>query len=203
MPPIPYTQPGYSYNPVAATSLGAAGATGADGPTGPHGATGATGATGAGTSGATGATGATGTGSPGATGATGATHASNTLASVSGAISATTSPTYTSAPFTSVTGKVLVTATMSLNNAGTGSPTMAAGDAIAFALQQDGGDVGPLEYVTGAILAGGSNVAATGSISYILSPSAGAHTYGIACAVGGGHTGSVLASGASISVTDV
>jgi hypothetical protein len=99
MPPIPYTQPGYLYNPVAATSIGAAGATGADGPTGPHGptgangATGATGATGAGATGATGTPGATGPGG-GATGATGATGPSSVTSTTAtaGTLALSTSP---------------------------------------------------------------------------------------------------------------
>lgn len=45
--PIPYTQPGISWSPVAVVSVGKAGLAGATGATGPAGGSGATGATGA------------------------------------------------------------------------------------------------------------------------------------------------------------
>ena len=95
MPPIPYTQPGYLYNPVAATSLGSAGAAGATGAHGATGPTGPAGATGTGATGATGvgATGPTGPGG-GATGATGPAGASTVTSTTTtaGTLPLSTSP---------------------------------------------------------------------------------------------------------------
>jgi hypothetical protein len=225
--PIPYTQPGYSYSPVAAVSLGQVGATGshgASGPTGPAGATGATGptgttggagatgATGSGATGATGAAGATGpgggatgaTGAGGAAGATGATGAANTghhaYSQNASAISASATPTFTSGSYTSVSGTILIVASMTAGGLGA---TLAANDGVAFNLLQDGSALaGSAELVVGSVLAG-SQQAASATLHWI-GVASGAHTYAIqADVLSGGHTATVQIAQAAISITDL
>lgn len=223
--PIPYTQPGYSYSPVAAVSLGQVGATGshgASGPTGPAGATGATGptgttggagatgATGSGATGATGAAGATGpgggatgaTGAGGAAGATGATGAANTghnaYSQNGSTIGASTTPTFTSGSYTSTSGTILIIASMTASGLGA---SLAASDTVAFNLLQDGSVIGTSPSMSvGAV---GATPDAPATLSMILAAS-GAHTYAIEASVlTGSHTATVQVGQASITISDL
>lgn len=188
---------------------GPTGATGATGPTGPTGvgATGATGATGVGATGATGpagspggATGATGPTGVGATGATGAGATSHHAYSQNGSIiAASTTPTFTSASYTSATGNVEILASMTATGLGA---TLAAGDAVVFALLQDGSTLaGSASLSVGA--AGSSNADASATLHWVGAAS-GAHTYAIqATVLTGGHTATVQVGQAAISLIDL
>ena len=197
--PIPYTQPGYSYSPVAAVSLGQVGATGshgASGPTGPAGATGATGPTG--TTGGAGATGATGSGATGATGAAGATGPGGgatgatgvgatgaTGANGSGIVSTTTTASdvvLTTSPAAIVTSsavsvtsgqKVLVL--FSANVANTGEVVTSGETLVSFAAQFDTTTVDSFQQL---LVNATDNGNATVSWSYeVTGLSTGSHTF--------------------------
>jgi hypothetical protein len=196
---------------------GATGATGPAGSNGTNGATGATGPTGTGATGATGAVGATGTaGSPGgatgatgaagtagAAGATGATGAANTghhaYSQNGSTIGASATPTFTSGSYTSVSGTILIVASMTATSLG---GTLTAGDAVVFNILQDGSALaGSSSLSVGA--AGTVNADATVTLHWIGAAS-GAHTYAIqADVLSGGHTATVQIAQAAISITDL
>ena len=116
--PIPYSQPGYTYSPVAVVSIGRDGATGAQGATGPGGATGATGPTGVGATGATGPLGPTGpgggaTGATGANGATGPGSGPSNYAAVTAAVVTTAQSTPLTFSITAPTGGGFLTINVS------------------------------------------------------------------------------------------
>jgi hypothetical protein len=113
--PIPYTQPGYLYSPIATVSIGRDGAAGASGPAGATGPQGATGATGSGATGATGSVGATGPGggATGATGATGPGSGPSNYAAVVAAVVTTAQSTPLAFSITAPTGGGFVTINVS------------------------------------------------------------------------------------------
>jgi collagen type I/II/III/V/XI/XXIV/XXVII alpha len=190
-----------------------AGATGATGATGPAGV-GATGATGAGVTGATGAggsagaTGATGAGVTGATGAVGATGARSTNNSLqltnASPIAVSNTPTLTTGTFTSLTGTVLVVASIAVATQLTGSITAA--DTVTLTVLRDGVAVSgaPIAIGNVQLLVDSSISSSSASVSFTDTVVAGVgHTWSVQGTVSTGHTAGVRPGLASIVLVDL
>lgn len=171
--------------PTGSGATGAIGATGHSGATGPagSGSTGATGATGPGGAGSVGATGATGPGGSGATGATGATGAglptyinsanASPIAPGGGPGSAANQVTFTGISETfGASDFLFVTFTMTVFSS-------LINTAITFNLVQDAGGSEVILPPIAIVTADPTNAFATATLSWVLEPGAGTHSYSI------------------------
>lgn len=132
----------------------------------------------------------------GSAGTPGENYLSQTNASgvVAGATAA-----WTSSPFVSVTGRVEISAEMTLSK---NSGTLAAGDVVIFTMLRDGTPIGGQSRDTART--NGSDVIADGDLVWVDTPVPGAsHTYAIIATILGGHTAGILTHEATIVVQDI
>ena len=107
--------------------------------------------------------------------------------------------TWSSSPFVSVTGRVEISAEMTLSKNG---GTLAAADVVTFTMLRDGTPIGGQSRDTAR--ANGADAIANGDLIWVDTPVPGAsHTYAIIATILGGHTGGILTHEATIVVQDI
>jgi hypothetical protein len=110
-----------------------------------------------------------------------------------------TTATWGSSAFVSRTGRVEISAQMTLSKNG---GTLAAGDVVTFTLLRDATPIGGQS--RDSALANGADAIANGNLVWVDTSVPGAsHTYAIVATITGGHTGGILTHEATIVVQDI